>query len=72
MNDTNKSPATAAPGCPQCGGTDNVPIVYGYPGGDTFAAAERGELMLGGCILWGDDPQWKCRACGHRWCATRG
>lgn len=72
MNDTNTSPATAHPACPHCGGADSVPIVYGYPSSDMFAADERGQVELGGCILWGDDPQWYCRPCGHRWGNTPG
>jgi len=28
-----------------------VPIVYGLPTAEGFAAAERGEIELGGCII---------------------
>lgn len=34
--------------CPDCG-TPLVPIVSGYPSTETFLAAERGEVILGGC-----------------------
>ena len=34
--------------CPDCGGP-LVPIVSGYPSTETFLAAERGEVILGGC-----------------------
>lgn len=34
--------------CPTCGQT-MVPVVYGLPGGGAFEAAERGEIVLGGC-----------------------
>ncbi len=45
--------------CPVCGET-GVPIVYGYPSGIVWAAAERGLVVLGGCVIYGDDPSWRC------------
>lgn len=53
--------------CPQCGALDGVPIAWGYPAGDTFEAADRGEIVLGGCVVGGDDPTHSCRSCGHSW-----
>jgi len=41
--------------CRLCGGR-TIPIAYGFPGDDLFEAAERGEIVLGGCVLSGDDP----------------
>jgi len=35
-----------------------VPVVMGYPSREAFAAAERGEIWLGGCIVSGFDPWW--------------
>ena len=52
--------------CPTCSETDLVPIVYGYPAPELFEAAERGEVELGGCVIYGDDPKWSCRKCGTR------
>lgn len=51
--------------CPRCGSTDTARIVYGYPGPEMLAAAERGEIVLGGCSITGDDPTRQCRACDH-------
>lgn len=51
------------PTCPQCGGAP-VPIVYGLPGPELFEEAERGEVALGGCVVWPDRPLWRCTACG--------
>ena len=57
---------TAPPPCPQCRAPDVVPILYGYTEDPaTLAAVERGELVLGGCMVTGDDPAWCCRACQH-------
>ena len=53
--------------CPQCGSSRIVPILRGYPDEAAMRAAERGEAVLGGCILMGDgtDPKWACGECGH-------
>ena len=40
-----------------------VPIVYGYPGDGLMEAAERGEVVLGGCVIWPNQPRWKCPTC---------
>ena len=49
--------------CPKCKSAETVPIVYGLPDWDLGRAAERGELVLGGCMVTDDDPRWRCRAC---------
>lgn len=54
-----------APGtevCPACGGK-LVPILYGLPDAEAGAAAERGEVALGGCTIMGDEPQLSCVSC---------
>lgn len=48
--------------CPRCRGA-LVPLRYGFPSGETTAAARRGEVALGGCTATGDDPRWRCPAC---------
>ena len=53
--------------CPQCHGVRIQPIVYGYPTKETLAAAQRGELVLGGCSSEPWLPEWNCAACGHQW-----
>lgn len=52
--------------CPACGSERVAPIIYGYPSAEAGAAAERGELVLGGCMVWFGAPQWECLACGAR------
>lgn len=60
-------PRTEAPTCPRCG-SRAVPILRGYPSPEGFAAAERGEVVLGGCVIAHDDPHFACVGvdCGLR------
>ena len=62
----------AAPLCPDCMSRDIVPIVYGLPAIQLHHAALRGEVLLGGCWISGDDPQWSCRVCGRRFRVVKG
>lgn len=57
--------------CPHCAQAEAVPIAYGYPSPEGMEAAERGEVVLGGCVVTGEDPRTICRACGSRWSASR-
>lgn len=48
--------------CPVCKKKDEViPIVYGLPTQKTMKKAEKEEVMLGGCVVSGCDPQWFCK-----------
>lgn len=40
-----------------------VPIVYGLPGWDLAEAEKNGEVVLGGCVVSGNDPEWACPNC---------
>jgi hypothetical protein len=52
--------------CPRCGAVATMlPIVFGYPSAQTFAAAERGQVALGGCMVMGEDPTHRCMACAQ-------
>ena len=55
--------------CTSCGDEDPLPIAYGFPPPDSplMAAAERGEVALGGCLIRDDAPEWRCRGCGAEW-----
>lgn len=46
-----------------------VPIVYGLPGPELVEAAERGEVLIGGCCIIVDAPMPNlgCPHCGHEW-----
>lgn len=53
--------------CPNCKSEKILPIVYGLPTLDTFQKAERGELLLGGCVVTFDQPTFCCMDCKRRW-----
>ena len=49
--------------CPVCQ-SPLVPVLYGYPGLDAVEAEERGELVLGGCVVGEGMPELACpRGC---------
>ena len=52
------------PTCPQCGSEEYIPIVYGRPGTELQEKAERGEVILGGCIVTPDRNLFHCKECG--------
>lgn len=51
--------------CPECGSEKIVRIVYGFPAPEAAQAEERGELLIGGCMIGPGSPRWGCGAC--RW-----
>lgn len=57
--------------CPKCGGKI-VEILYGEPTEELFNAAERREVILGGCCIAFDEkgnqiaPQYGCIDCDER------
>lgn len=67
----NRSTASPAHGCrvacPACGASVVPrPIVWGYPTRETMTAAERGDVVLGGCLVSETDPTHLCPACQAR------
>jgi hypothetical protein len=42
-----------------------IPIVWGEPDREASQAAERGELVTGGCFVAPENPTWRCKACGE-------
>ncbi len=55
--------------CPECEHAV-VPVMFGMPGPEMVEEEQRGEIVLGGCVVDGDDPVWACSACGQRWLGT--
>jgi hypothetical protein len=51
------------PPCPACGSRDAVPIAYGYPSPETWEAEQRGEVVIGGCLVGPESPAYECRDC---------
>ena len=55
--------------CTRCGSKRVADILYGLP---DFSDAlvrklDAGEIVLGGCSIFGGDPTWHCMGCEHRW-----
>lgn len=55
--------------CPHCG-SKVLRIQYGYPGHEMMEAAERGEILLGGCCISPDSPDYGCPTCGQPFIKT--
>jgi hypothetical protein len=53
--------------CPKCNSVDIAKIAFGYPSEEMIQARERGDIVLGGCCVTDDDPEWCCKACQHNW-----
>ena len=62
-----RRPRTVTPICPACGSTFIRPIIYGFPDADLGKKADRGEVVLGGCVVVEEQPRWSCGTCDHRW-----
>jgi hypothetical protein len=52
--------------CPTCGSPRVARILYGLPAfsEELERALQEGTVALGGCVVTGDDPDWRCLACG--------
>lgn len=55
--------------CPHCG-RKVLPILYGSPGPEMMEAEERGEIILGGCLLTDSIPDCACPCCGQSFRVT--
>jgi hypothetical protein len=51
--------------CPKCDSLRIANILYGMPAYSEklMTDVENGKIILGGCILTGDDPKWQCFDC---------
>ena len=58
--------------CPSCDSNNVVPIVYGMPGSELMEQAERGEVILGGCVVTDNDPGLYCKDCGSEFYQEEG
>jgi hypothetical protein len=54
------------PKCPICESPNVIPIVYGKPTMEAMKKAERGEIILGGCIMNRDRKNFQCIDCGTK------
>lgn len=51
--------------CPECGEV-GVPLLFGRPIPEALAAADDGQLALGGCLVPEDPANWQCPQ-RHQW-----
>ncbi len=49
--------------CPNCGGTNVIPIMYGVPDAQMSEENDRGAVALGGAIVFPDNPRRQCKDC---------
>jgi hypothetical protein len=57
--------------CPDCGADDPLPLIVGEPGAEWAEPAARGEVALGGCVVFGEvTAEWRCRRCTFEWAAS--
>lgn len=57
------------PSCPNCNNENVAWILWGYVGDmqSIKEELEKGDIVLGGCIVSSNDPKWKCNNCNHSW-----
>jgi DNA invertase Pin-like site-specific DNA recombinase len=46
---------------------DVIPIIMGYPEPETRELEEKGEIILGGCMIREGEPNWHCKECLNEW-----
>jgi len=55
------------PKCPECDSENVAAIAFGYPSSEMMEQSDRGDIVLGGCCVTEDDPEWHCYDCEHEW-----
>src|SRR5688572_2925018 len=60
-------PVAERPSCPLCGSNNAAQIEYGLrpSNPEYFFEEDFQPRVFGGCCVTGDDPMWRCRACGN-------
>ncbi|MFC0014134.1 MULTISPECIES: hypothetical protein [Allobacillus] len=53
--------------CPACDSTDVIPIVYGEPDSYLAMESDEGKVLLGGCVVMPNSPEYHCRICDNEW-----
>jgi len=56
------------PTCPKCKSNNVAQIFWGYANIESMEESlEKKEIVLGGCMVTDNDPEWECNDCGNRW-----
>lgn len=52
--------------CPACGSSKVADVIYGYLdySDELQSQLDQGKIILGGCCVTNDDPEWQCSECG--------
>ena len=53
--------------CPKCGSENIASIVFGFPSPEMIEELNSDKIVLGGCCVTEDDPEWHCKDCEHDW-----
>ena len=53
--------------CPKCKSLNVVSIIYGMPAPELAEDAEKGNVILGGCVIHEDAREYHCKKCNHEW-----
>jgi hypothetical protein len=53
--------------CPRCSSDEVLRVVYGLPSEEMIEESIAGRVLLGGCVVWPEAPDWQCVVCGHEW-----
>jgi len=55
--------------CPNCQSTNRAEIIFGLIAdmGEIEELIKNKKIVLGGCIVTGNDPKWECNECLTRW-----
>ena len=61
------TPTNKVTPCPKCKSKKTVPIVYGMPSLEMSKEEKAGRLILGGCVMNFDNPEWRCKKCEYEW-----
>ena len=61
VSSTDRTPSQS---CTTCGGRV-VPIIYGMPSPEAWDSVRRGQLVVGGCVVFPGQPRAQCVDCGR-------
>jgi hypothetical protein len=53
--------------CPNCGGRDILPFLWGLPTDEGLRKGKAGEAVICGCVMIGNEPEFRCKSCGYEW-----
>jgi hypothetical protein len=55
------------PKCQECQSENVAAIEFGFPSPEMIEGSDKGDIILGGCCVDVDNPEWHCMGCEHEW-----